>query len=84
VPPPAPEPVPVPAAQAAPEPDLEPEPPRAPGASAPRIEPLDQTGRTSADVLAGPDPALTAKVAPVALFMVLLWILRRLFGSGAR
>jgi hypothetical protein len=49
------------------------------------IEPLPPTGRTSADVLAGPDAALTGnRVAPVAVFVLLLWILRRVFGSGKR
>jgi carbon monoxide dehydrogenase subunit G len=95
---PVPEPEPEPQPEVVPDPlivpDPEPEPQPAPtpvppvvpapAAGGPSITPLAQTGRTSADVLAGPDPALTAKVAPVAIIMLLLWILRRMFGSGAR
>jgi hypothetical protein len=46
------------------------------------VPPLAQTGRTAADVLAGPDPALATRVAPIAIVVLLLWILRRMFGSG--
>jgi hypothetical protein len=56
--------------------------PAAPPAAAPRIPMAGD--RTASDVLAGPDPAIAGRVAPVALFVVILWLLRRIFGAGER
>jgi carbon monoxide dehydrogenase subunit G len=82
---PEPEPAPVvPDPPAEPQPVVVPEPaPAAVANRAPVVPPLVQHGRTSADVLRGPDPAVTGTtVAPIAIIVVLLWILRRLLGSS--
>jgi hypothetical protein len=48
-------------------------------AATPRLEPLGPDHAPAFD-----DPSLASKAAPYAVVLVLLWILRRMFGSGDR
>ena len=90
--PPAPSPAPAPEPEAAPPPPPPPPPPPAPRPAPTSGRSRPEPGRRRA-VLSRPersaeaaaeDASLAAKAAPYAIVLLLLWILRRMFGSDDR